>query len=80
MLHNNRSDLFSDRDDGVQGCHGILEYGSDLFTTDLAPVILILDLCQVDDTGTMETFTVFIQITHTEGHVSENLVPLFFTV
>ena len=80
MFHNNRSDLFSDRDDRVQGSHRVLEYGCNFLTTDLAPVIRVLDFCQVDDAGSVELLRCLIQIAYAEGSLVKNAVSLLLIV
>ena len=80
MLHDNRSDLFSDCDNRVQGSHRILEYGCNFLAADLAPVIRVLDFCQVNDTGSMKLLRCLIQIAHTESSLVENAVSLLLIV
>ena len=80
MLHDNRRNLFSDCDDRVQGSHRILEYGCNFLTADLAPVIRILDFCQVNDTGSMKPLRCLIQIAYTESCLVENAVPFLLVI
>ena len=80
MLHDNRSDLFSDCDNRVQGSHRILEYGCNFLAADLAPVIRVLDFCQVNDTGSMKLLRCLIQIAHTESSLVENAVSFLLIV
>ena len=80
MFHNNRSDLFSDRDDRVQGSHRVLKYGCNFLTADLAPVIRVLDFCQVDDAGSVELLRCLIQIAYTESCLVENAVPFLLVI
>ena len=80
MLHDNRRNLFSDCDDRVKGRHRILEYGCNFLAADLAPVIRVLDFCQVNDTGSMKLLRCLIQIAHTESSLVENAVSFLLIV
>ena len=56
-------------DDGgylLEGCHRILEDRCDLLSADLPPVLRILNLCKVDNAGTMELFIRFVKISDSE--------------
>ena len=80
VLQDHGSDLLTNGNDGVQGGHGILEYGSDLAAADLGPVLGILDLSQVYKACAVQIGIIAVQVFHTEYDLVKHLISLLFII
>ena len=76
VLEDHGGDLLPDGDDGVQGGHGVLEHGGNPAAPDLAPVLGVLHVGQVQNAGAVELLRRLVQVLHPEGHVVKDGVAL----
>ena len=72
MLQNDGHDLPADRDDRVQGGHGILEYGGNAAAADLFPVGIRLHTRQIEHASAEKLLLIFAFILHIQRSISQD--------